>query len=307
MPASLNHRLLPLHFSRSCCDTALRLGCVTRGPSTSSLKCTPSPIHPMPSGTHLFRPMAFWRRTNTPLPARRLCGGVLHPHRYSPNSLSSKLHSHYYSLFSRLFCAMWPGSFALSCFCLRGVASLLVEGNCLQHDNKIAPFFPSFSADAAISCRGEPLQQYNSNRYWGTQFAKNASVVVYPVTTMDLANAVRWAEASQFRHGFAFVGGAHGKLNASSAYGLILDLSWMNQTRILRDFEAEGSVDEASVVIEYQGGATWGQVQKATDASGYTAVGARVANVGVGGFSTGGGIGFLAGAYGFARKLLCVI
>jgi len=53
-------------------------------------------------------------------------------------------------------------------------------------------------------------------------------------------------------------------------------------------------------VVEYEGGSDWLGVQTATNGSGYMAVGARPSTVGVGGFSNGGGIGFLAGAYGYA-------
>jgi FAD/FMN-containing dehydrogenase len=53
-------------------------------------------------------------------------------------------------------------------------------------------------------------------------------------------------------------------------------------------------------VVAYQGGSKWAQVQATTAGSGYTTVGVRISSVGVGGFSTGGGIGFLAGAHGYA-------
>lgn len=45
----------------------------------------------------------------------------------------------------------------------------------------------------------------------------------------------------------------------------------------------------------------------ATGGSGYAAVGARDSKVGVGGFSTGGGIGFLAGHYGHATDRLAAL
>lgn len=51
-------------------------------------------------------------------------------------------------------------------------------------------------------------------------------------------------------------------------------------------------------------GATAGSVNSDTSGSGYAALMARVSSVGVGGFTTGGGIGFLAGAYGYATDRL---
>jgi len=60
-------------------------------------------------------------------------------------------------------------------------------------------------------------------------------------------------------------------------------------------------------VVAYQGGTTGYQVASALSGSGYIAVTPRIGNVGMGGFSTGGGIGFLAGAYGFASDRLVAV
>lgn len=174
----------------------------------------------------------------------------------------------------------------------------IVEGDCVRRDEGLQWLVSKLSNEAAVSCLGQPLQKQNAHRYWGTQFAKDAQVVVYPASTEDVSVAVRAANRSPTGHDFAVVCGAHGMINASSAYGFVMDLSRMSQTRVVRDFRR--SDGRNIVAIEYQGGANWGQVQAATNGSGYTAVGARVDNVGVGGFSLGGGIGFLAGAHGFA-------
>ncbi|CAD0100108.1 unnamed protein product [Aureobasidium mustum] len=106
------------------------------------------------------------------------------------------------------------------------------------------------------------------------------------------------ASSSKLGRDLAFVGGGHGQTNASSTTGLLIDLSWMNSTRILHNVTL-GDV-KLTTAISYQGGAIWKQVTDYTNGTGFTAVGARVGNVGVGGFSTGGGIGSLAGAYGYA-------
>lgn len=194
-------------------------------------------------------------------------------------------------------------SIVLGALSLAGIASssALIQGDCTKGDKGLEWLSKEMTGKSAISCLGQPLQKYNSNRYWGTQFAKNASVVVFPSSTEDVSRAVKAANKSPLGQDFAFVGGAHSQVNASSAYGFILDLAWMNSSRVVRDFEYDGL---KAVAIEYQGGANWGQVQTATNNSGYTAVGARVSNVGAGGFSLGGGIGFLAGSYGFATDRL---
>ncbi|KAM3538171.1 hypothetical protein ARSEF1564_008910 [Beauveria bassiana] len=156
---------------------------------------------------------------------------------------------------------------------------------------------------AQLYALGLPLQLRNANRYWGEQFGKNASVVVYPATTKDVSRAVQAANWSKFGADFSTVGGAHGQINASSSYGFVLDMSWMNSSRLIRQFRDPGG-GKPFAAVEYQGGANWGQVQSVTNGTGYTAIGARLASVGAGGFSLGGGIGFLAGAHGFATDRL---
>lgn len=81
----------------------------------------------------------------------------------------------------------------------------------------------------------------------------------------------------------------------------MLDLRYLNATEIVLDAVIDGATEQ---VITYEGGARWRSVLDTTAGTGYTVVGARDSSVGVGGFSTGGGIGFLAGAHGFAGDRL---
>ena len=53
-------------------------------------------------------------------------------------------------------------------------------------------------------------------------------------------------------------------------------------------------------VVAYQGGSKWAQVQAIIARVGYTSVGVIISSVGVGGFSTWGGIGFLAATHSYA-------
>jgi FAD/FMN-containing dehydrogenase len=177
------------------------------------------------------------------------------------------------------------------------IASAFIQGECIKHDFALTRLASQLSPGAAISCRHSPLQEYNANRYWGKQYSKIATLVVFPLTRDDVSYAVQAASSSTLGQDFAFVGGGHGQTNASSTSGFLIDLSWMNTTKILHNVKL-GDV-RVSTAIAYQGGATWKQVTDTTTNTGFTAVGARVGDVGVGGFSSGGGIGFLAGAYGY--------
>ncbi|OAA69566.1 FAD binding domain protein [Cordyceps fumosorosea ARSEF 2679] len=204
--------------------------------------------------------------------------------------------------------ASWPGIILILSAVVVALAAVRArtEGACVGADPALQWLEARLSSGAAISCRGQPLQQLNANRYWGEQFSKNASVVVFPATARDVSHAVQAARWSRAGGGdMAIVGGAHSQINASSSYGFVLDMSWMNSSRLIRHFtNPDAEAEEPFAAVEYQGGATWGQVQAVTNGSGYAAVGARVANVGAGGFTLGGGIGFLAGAYGFAADRL---
>ncbi|KAH0288758.1 FAD-binding domain-containing protein [Aureobasidium namibiae CBS 147.97] len=177
-------------------------------------------------------------------------------------------------------------------------ARAFTQGECIKHDFALIRLASQLSPGAAISCRHSLLQEYNANRYWGEQYSKNATVVVFPLTADDVSHTVQAASSSRLGWDLAFVGGGHGQTNASSTSGFLIDLSWMNSTKVLHDVRL-GDVRIPNA-ISYQGGATWKQVTDVTSNTGLAAVGARVGDVGVGGFSTGGGIGFLAGAYGYA-------
>jgi FAD/FMN-containing dehydrogenase len=190
-------------------------------------------------------------------------------------------------------------SFVSCIFLLKALLSYaFVQGSCIERDAALTLLASQLSPGAAISCRGCSLQGYNAHRYWGEQYEKNATLVVFPVTREDVSHAVKAAAFSRLGRDLAFVGGGHGQTNASTSTGFLIDLSWMNKTEVLHNFEL-GNV-KISTAIAYQGGAVWKQVANVTSGTGFAAVGARVGEVGVGGYSTGGGIGFLAGAYGYA-------
>lgn len=202
-----------------------------------------------------------------------------------------------------VFALLVPSSFANQKLELEAgtKAIALVEGDCINNDTALLQLTNDLSPQSAISCLNSPLQQHNANRYWGKQFGKNASVVVYPASTKDVSLTVQAAKLSPKGKDLAFVSGGHGMTNASSSYGFVIDLSWMNKSQLIPSYYVDG---RNLTVVAYEGGSNWLGVQTATNGSGYTAVGGRMSTIGVGGFSTGGGIGFLAGAYGYATDRL---
>ena len=181
---------------------------------------------------------------------------------------------------------------------LRLVRATIVQGNCFRNDQALEKLSQELSRNAAIACRGEPLQLYNAGRYWGVQYSKDASVVMFPATKEDVSCAVKAAAVSPLGKDLAFVSGGHGETNASTSTGFVIDLSWMNSTQILHNVTLDDTT--VSTAIAYQGGANWTTVTSVTNGTGYALVAARAGDVGVGGFSTGGGIGWIAGVYGYA-------
>lgn len=152
------------------------------------------------------------------------------------------------------------------------------------------------SPQAEVATYGETLQRQNANRYWGIQYGQAASIVVLPYTTEDVAMVIKTLAGTPLEQHMTFVGGAHSMNHASSGTGVVLDLSWINSTSV-----TEKAVDGVDyMLVEYEGGATSGQVQDALSGSGFTAVTARTSSVGMGGFTTGGGIGYLGNILGFA-------
>lgn len=113
--------------------------------------------------------------------------------------------------------------------------------------------------------------------------------VVRPVRTADVQASVRWAR----KHGvpIAVRGGGTGPAgHGASDGGLVIDLGRMRRV----------DVDPAARTVRVGGGATWRELDAATQAHGLATPGARVGDVGVAGFVLSGGHGWLSSAHGLA-------
>jgi len=116
---------------------------------------------------------------------------------------------------------------------------------------------------------------------------KRPRVVLQCRSADDIVAAVRYAVDTGAE--IAVRGGGHSVAGHSATDGgVVIDLSLMREVHV-----------DAEARVAYVGpGTTWGDVDRATSAHGLACPGGVVSTTGVGGFSLGGGIGWLSRAYG---------
>ena len=142
------------------------------------------------------------------------------------------------------------------------------------------------------SVRGEvwlpPDAGYDAARtVWNAMIDRHPAVIVRVRDTADVLAAVSFARG----HGLpvSIRGGGHNVAgHAVGEGGLMIDLSAMRGVRVDAD-RRRASVD---------GGATWADVDAATQAYGLATPGGLISDTGVGGLTLSGGIGWLRSRYG---------
>ncbi len=132
-----------------------------------------------------------------------------------------------------------------------------------------------------------------ARRIWNARLDARPDLIASCRDADDVAAAVAHARAN----GLAITvkGGGHSYAGKSAADGgVLIDLSGMDRIE----------VDPAARRVTVGPGATWAQVDEATQAHGLATTGATVSFVGVAGFTLGGGTGNLSRAQGFAADNL---
>jgi FAD/FMN-containing dehydrogenase len=122
---------------------------------------------------------------------------------------------------------------------------------------------------------------------WNAMIDRRPAAVVRPVDVPDVQAAVRLANA----HGLpvSVRGGGHNVAGHAAGEGaLMIDLSGLRAV----------DVDPDARVAHIAGGATWGDVDRASQVHGLATPGGLISDTGVGGLTLSGGIGWLRSAYG---------
>src|SRR3954452_20566408 len=122
---------------------------------------------------------------------------------------------------------------------------------------------------------------------WNGAQDQHPALIVRCAGVADVIAALRFARSQQLE--VAIRGGGHSIPGFSGVDGgLVVDLSAMGAVR----------VDPAARRAFVQGGATWRDVDLETQVHGLATTGGLVSTTGVGGFTLGGGIGWLMRSYG---------
>ncbi|ROT43687.1 FAD binding domain-containing protein [Sodiomyces alkalinus F11] len=130
-------------------------------------------------------------------------------------------------------------------------------------------------------------------QYWSTAAGDlKPSCLLYPQTTDELVAIVSILRDNN--ETFAVKSGGHNPNNYFSSVhgGPLISTAKLNQVTL--DPEAE--------TVRVGPGNRWEDVSEALQRTGYSAVGGRIGNVGVGGYILGGGLSFMSTQYGWAAN-----
>ena len=137
--------------------------------------------------------------------------------------------------------------------------------------------------------RSEDAAFEAARHVWNAAIDRRPAAIVVCADETDVALALR----SAVEHGLPVTvrGGGHNVAGRSAADGaLLLDLSQMRQV----------TVDVSSQIAVVQGGALWHDVDVATAEHALATTGGMISSTGVGGFTLGGGTGWLMRRHGLA-------
>src|SRR3954468_3972038 len=139
-----------------------------------------------------------------------------------------------------------------------------------------------------VICPGDPGYD-DARALWNAAHDKHPALIVQCAGPADVAAALRFARSEKLE--VAVRGGGHSIAGFSGVDGgLVIDLSSVGGVLV-------DPVGRRAIV---QGGCTWRDVDMETQIHGLATTGGLISTTGVGGFTLGGGIGWLMRRYGLA-------
>jgi FAD/FMN-containing dehydrogenase len=142
---------------------------------------------------------------------------------------------------------------------------------------------------------GDPVYD-EARMIFNTMIEKRPGVIAQCATVEDVVRAVHFGRDLGLE--IAVRGGGHGVAGKALTHGgLVIDLRQMNSV----------SVDPQARTATVAGGATMSHLDRATEPHGLATTGGRVSTTGVGGFTLGGGDGWLARKMGLACDNLLAV
>src|SRR5882762_1376498 len=127
----------------------------------------------------------------------------------------------------------------------------------------------------------------HARQVWNGMIDRHPALIARCAGVADVMAAVRFARAHRLL--LAVRGGGHNITgNAVCEGGLMIDLSPMKSVR----------VDPVRRIARAEGGLTWGEYNRETQAFGLASTGGVVSTTGIGGLTLGGGLGWMMGKHG---------
>jgi FAD/FMN-containing dehydrogenase len=129
----------------------------------------------------------------------------------------------------------------------------------------------------------------DARRVWNGMIDRRPLVIARASAPSDVAAVIRFAREHDLR--LAVRGGGHNVAGSAVCDGgIVCDLSGLRRV----------DLDPGARLARAQGGATWGDLDRATQTIGMATTGGMISSTGIAGLTLGGGLGWLMRAYGLA-------
>ena len=153
---------------------------------------------------------------------------------------------------------------------------------------------PAVAVELKKSFRGPLLLPHDDGydlrrRVWNANIDRRPSLIAGCTGVKDVIEAIKFARGENWLA--AVRCGAHNVAGHGTCEGgIVIDLGSMKGIQ----------VDPARRTVRAQGGVTWSEFDRETQAFAFATTGGSVSNTGIAGLTLGGGIGWLTGKYGLA-------